>query len=124
MKRYAWYVILSTAGLAGCGKSGSTGPSGGTGGVITVAGRVIGQNGQGAAGIPVFVGGMPSTNTDASGNFSITGVTAPYDITVVDAPNKRALVYRSLSRADPTLVFLSSFPATTWRKRERLIPEA
>ncbi len=103
------------AGLlsAGCSKSSSTGPSGGgTGGVVTVAGKVIGTNGQGVTGVPVYVTGKTSTNTDASGNFSIAGVTTPYDITVVDATNKRAIVYKGLSRSDPTLTFFGSTPGT------------
>jgi hypothetical protein len=97
----------------GCSKSSSTGPAGGgSGGLVTVAGKVIGQNGQGVAGVPVYVTGKSSTNTDANGNFSITSVTTPYDITVVDATNKRALVYKGLSRPDPTLTFLGSSPGT------------
>lgn len=98
---------------SGCSKSSSTGPAGGaSGGVITVAGRVIGTNGQGVASVPVYVTGKTSTNTDASGNFSIASVTPPYDITVVDAANKRALVYKGLSRQDPTLTFFGSTPGT------------
>jgi hypothetical protein len=71
---------------------------------------VIGVNGQAVAGVPVYVTGKTSTNTDAGGNFSISSVTTPYDITVVDAANKRAIVYKALSRQDPTLVFLGSTP--------------
>jgi hypothetical protein len=99
----------------GC-KSSSNGPTGGGGGVgsvITVVGKVIGQNGQAVAGVPVLVSGKVSTNTDASGNFSIANVTTPYDINVVDATNKQALVYKGLTRTDPTLVFLGSSPGTS-----------
>ncbi len=105
---------LAAGGLteAGCSKSSSTGPAGGSGAIVTVAGKVIGQNGQGVPSVPVFVTGKPSTNTDANGNFSIASVTTPYDITVVDATNKRALVYKGLSRQDPTLTFLGSSPGT------------
>ena len=119
MLKRALIAVLTTgavaaAGLigAGCSKSSSTGPSGGPGSIITVAGKVIGQNGQGVASVPVFVTGKPSTNTDASGNFSIASVTTPYDITVVDAAFKRALVYKGLSRQDPTLTILGSAPGT------------
>ena len=114
-------TALAAAGLlsAGCSKSSSTGPSGnGGGGVVTVAGKVIGINGQSVAGVPVLVTGKPSTNTDANGAFSIAGVTTPYDITVVDAANKRAIVYKGLSRSDPTLTFLrrpSPAPSATGR---------
>ncbi len=97
----------------GCSKSSSTGPgTGGVGSVITVAGRVIGENLQPVAGVPVIVTGKVSTNSDASGNFSIPNVTTPYDISVVDATNKTALVYKGLTRSDPTLVFLGSTPGT------------
>jgi hypothetical protein len=97
----------------GCSKSSSTGPSGGgAGSVVTVTGKVVGQNGQAVAGVPVLVPGKVSTNTDASGNFSIANVTTPYDINVVDAANKQALVYKGLTRTDPTLVFLGSTPGT------------
>ena len=119
MLKRALIAVLTTgavagAGLigAGCSKSSSTGPSGGPGSIITVAGKVLGQNGQGVGSVPVFVTGKPSTNTDAGGNFSIASVTTPYDITVVDAVNKRALVYKGLSRQDPTLTFLGSSPGT------------
>jgi hypothetical protein len=106
---------LAAAGLmeGGCSKSSSTGPAGGgSGGIVTIAGKIIGQNGQGVAGVPVFVTGKPSTNTDANGNFSIASVSTPYDITVVDATNKRALIYKGLSRQDPTLTFIGSSPGT------------
>ncbi len=96
---------------SGCSKSSTTGPGGG-GGVVTVAGKVIGVNGQGVAGVPVYVTGKTSTNSDAVGGFSITGVTTPYDITVVDAAHKRAIVYKGLSRQDPTLTFFATTPGT------------
>jgi hypothetical protein len=98
----------------GCSKSSSTGPSGGgVGSVITVTGKVVGQNGQGVASVPVVVTGKPSTNTDASGNFSIANVTTPYDIGVVDATSKAALVYKGLTRTDPSLLFIGSTPGTS-----------
>ena len=97
----------------GCSKSGSTGPGTGAGQVITVTGKVVGSNGQAVASVPVVVPGQPSTNTDAGGNFSIANVTTPYDISVVDATNKQALVYKGLTRTDPTLLFFGSTPGTS-----------
>ncbi len=110
----AAFVLAFTMGIgSGCSKSSSTGPStGGTGGVVTVAGKVIGQNGVAVAGVPVLITGKVSTNTDANGNFSVASVTTPYDVDVVDATNKVALVYKGLTRTDPTLVFLGSSPGT------------
>jgi hypothetical protein len=77
-----------------------------------VAGKVIGINGQGVASVPVYITGKTSTNTDVGGSFSIAGVSTPYDITVVDAAHKRAIVYKGLSRQDPTLTFFATTPGT------------
>jgi hypothetical protein len=96
----------------GCSKSGSTGPGSGAGSVITVTGKVVGQNGQAVASVPVVVPGKASTNTDGSGNFSIANVTTPYDISLVNASSKSAIVYKGLTRTDPTLLFFGSFPGT------------
>ena len=95
-----------------CSKSdSSTGPgTGGTGSTITVAGKIIGINNQPVSGVPVVVAGIPSVNTDANGAFSIAGVTTPYSITVIDGANKQALVYRGLTRSDPTLMFFGATP--------------
>jgi hypothetical protein len=99
----------------GCSKSSSTGPGGGggAGGVVTVTGKVVGQNGQPVAGVPVVVTGKASTNSDAGGNFSIANVTTPYDISVVDAVNKAAILYKGLTRTDPTLLALGSTGGTS-----------
>lgn len=97
--------------LAACSKSSSpTGP--GSGGVITVTGKVIGVNGQPVASVPVLVTGLPSVNTDANGNFTIGNVTTPYTVSVVDGANRRALVYRGLTRTDPTLFWFGATPGT------------
>ena len=97
------------ANFAGCKKDSSpTGPSGGAGSVINVTGKVIGLNGQSAPGLPVFVTGKPSVNTDANGAFTIASVTVPYDITVVVGALKQAYIYRGISRSDPTLMFVGA----------------
>jgi hypothetical protein len=90
--------------LSACSKNSSspTGP-GGAGGVVTVSGKVIGSNGQPVAGVAVLVTGLPSVNTDANGAFTISGVSTPYSIAVVNGTNSTALVYRGLTRSDPTL---------------------
>lgn len=98
--------------VAGCGKDeSSTGP-GNSLTPITVTGKVIGSNRQPVSGVPVLISGIPSVNTDANGNFSIANVGRPYTITVIDATNKQALVYRGLTRTDPTLIFLNTVPGT------------
>ncbi len=103
--------------LAGCTKDeSSTGPGGtpGPGATITVSGKVIGANNQPQSAVPVLILGttIPSVNTDANGNFTIAGVTTPYTIAVVDGANKSALVYKGLTRTDPTLMWLVITPGT------------
>ncbi|HTO92840.1 MAG TPA: hypothetical protein VMM80_00670 [Bacteroidota bacterium] len=110
-------AVLSCGLLAlvtGCTKNNPAGPSGGAGSVITVTGKVLGQNAQPVTGVPVSVKGIPSTNTDASGNFSIPGVTTPYTITVINAGDNSALIYEGLTRSDPVLVFPGTAPGTKY----------
>jgi hypothetical protein len=108
----AFALALTLLTGPGCSKSSSTGPSGGgAGSVVTVSGKVINIRGTIVAGIPVVVTGLPSTNTDANGNFSIPNVTTPYDIAVVDGTTKNAIVFRGLTRSDPTLVFVNTLIA-------------
>lgn len=110
------FLIAALCGslMTGCTSksSGPTGPGGGTGGTITVSGTVIGANNQPQSGVPVIIIGttIPSVNTDASGKFTISNVTTPYNIAVVDAASKRSLVYKGLTRSDPTLVWLGLSP--------------
>lgn len=105
-------VILAAALLdAGCSKSdSSTNPAGA---VITVTGKVVNASNLPVAGVPVLIGTLPSVVTDASGNFSIPNVTAPYTITVVDGIQKIGLVYLGLTRSDPTLSFFSIVISST-----------
>jgi len=110
-------LAACTCGLlalaAGCTKNGATGPTTGAGAIITVTGKVAGQNGQAVAGVPVSIRGIPSTNTDASGNFTFAGVSTPYDITVINAGTNAALIYKGLTRTDPVLVFPGTVTGTT-----------
>jgi len=99
---------------SGCSKNSTTGPATGAGAIITVTGRVLGQNGQTVAGIPVSIRGIPSTNTDASGSFSIAGVATPYDITVVNPTQNSALIYKGLTRSDPVLIYAGTSPGTKY----------
>jgi len=105
-------VCVGLVLVTGCGKNeSSTGP-GTTLTPITVTGKVIGANRQPVSGVPVLITGLTSVNTDANGNFTIANVGRPYTITVIDATNKQAILYRGLTRSDPTLVFLGSNPGT------------
>ena len=95
--------------LPGC-KSDS-GSSTGPGGTITVTGKVVTFSLLPIANSPVVITGLPSTVTDANGAFTISGVTPPYDITVVVSASRLGITYRGLTRSDPTIVnFLSSAP--------------
>jgi hypothetical protein len=71
---------------------------------ITVAGKVTDLQKKGLSGATVAIGAQHAT-TDGTGAFSIAGVTAPYDATVIVAVGSRnvAIVYKGLTRADPTL---------------------
>lgn len=113
--KFAPIILLCIGTLllvAGCGKDESTTGPGSSLTPITVTGKVIGSNRQPVSGVPVLISGIPSVNTDANGNFSIANVGRPYTITVIDATNKQALVYRGLTRSDPTLIFLNTVPGT------------
>lgn len=69
---------------------------------ITVTGKVINSIKLPIANAPVVITGRPATITDANGNFAVTDVTVPYDVTVVGS--QIGITYRGLSRSDPTLV--------------------
>jgi hypothetical protein len=79
---------------------------------ITVAGKLVNVYNRPVSGVPVVIAGIPSVNTDANGAFTIAGVTTPYSITIVDGNNTQALVYRGLTRSDPTLQFIEFNPST------------
>jgi hypothetical protein len=107
-------IGILTSLLMGCGKNDSPSGTGGNppGSVITVTGRVFDLNSQPVASVPVIVSGKTSTNSDASGNFTVTGVTVPYDVTVVvPTGTKGGLVYKGLTRSDPTLFYPGTSPA-------------
>jgi hypothetical protein len=83
-------------------------PSTGAPQALTVSGTVVSASRQPISGLAVLITGRDPVNTDAAGRFTFTGVTPPYDLTIVDAANKEAAVYRQLRRADPTLVLYTS----------------
>ncbi len=79
---------------------------------VTVAGKVIDFIGQGVPGLVVRIGSTNAT-TAADGSFSISGVTAPYDAAVINSTSKVVVVYKGLTRADPTLVAINLGLAVT-----------
>lgn len=89
-------------GGAGGGGGGGSGGGGGGGGP-TVTGQLLDGFGQPLSGRTVLIG-TRSTTSDASGQFTLTGVTTPYDLVIVEpAPSKVATVYAQLTRTDPKL---------------------
>ena len=93
----------SPAPGGGGGPGGGNGGGGGGGGGSTVAGQIIDRLGQGLTGRTIVIGTTTAT-TDANGQFSISGVTAPYDLVILEpAPDKIATVYTQLTRLDPKL---------------------
>jgi hypothetical protein len=89
---------LAAVGLmdAGSGGNSSTGDASET--VITFAVKAAGMDDHAFAIPPAYVTGKTSANPDTHCNFSPASVTTPYDLTVVDAANKRALISQGLSR--------------------------
>jgi hypothetical protein len=78
-----------TGFLAACGGGGGGQAQGTT--KITVTGKVLDYTGQPAAFLPVRVGGSV-TSSDASGNFSVAGVTSPYELVVLQPAQDRKSV--------------------------------
>jgi len=77
------------------------------GGGSTVVGEVVDSYGQPVPNRTVVQAGR-STTTSAGGCFTFTGVTAPYDVSIVQTtPSKFASVYTQLTRTDPKLQDLS-----------------
>ncbi|HEY1908969.1 MAG TPA: hypothetical protein VGG91_23200, partial [Myxococcaceae bacterium] len=71
---------------------------------ITVAGKVLDGVKKPVTGATVAIGAQHTTS-DGTGSFSIAGVTAPYDAVLIVpvGPRNAAVVYKGLTRADPTL---------------------
>lgn len=123
-RRNAFGLLLLSAFVqcaAGCGDDGAQpasvgdepreeAPEGGGGGnvdapaTISVHGRVLDPSKTPLAGLPVLIEGHPLALTDASGEFSVPNVSAPYTATVIVSSIKAVVMYEGLSRPDPTIV--------------------
>jgi len=80
---------------------------------INVSGKVIDLRPVADASVVITYGGTNiSTTTNASGVFSVSGITPPYDATVVSG--NRSITYKGLTRPDPTLVFLDPTLVFPW----------
>jgi hypothetical protein len=72
-----------------------------------VTGKVMNSDGLPQADAQVTLNEDLATDpltSDASGVFTIEGVSAPYDLLVVPGENVKAIEYRGLTRCDPTIV--------------------
>src|SRR5713101_4316648 len=88
--------------MMGCSKN-EGGPGPGGGGTITVNGSVQDSYFNPVSGAVVIVSGKTPVTSAANGSFTVSGVSTPYDITVVVGTQKRAIVYQGLTRTDPVL---------------------
>jgi hypothetical protein len=73
---------------------------------ITVAGFVKDRVGEPISGAAVLVIGKSPVTSGSDGSFSIPGVVAPYDIALILRSQNTGVVYKGLTRSDPTLLYL------------------
>jgi hypothetical protein len=96
-------TLTATAGTLTATATITVNPAGG--GTITVNGTVLLDDGTPLVGAPVRIDpGAHTATTVAGGTFSVSGVTTPYDLAAANAAEKVAVVYKGLTRADPTAV--------------------
>ncbi len=73
---------------------------------ITVSGRVVAAfSGKPLDNIEVFIEGHSSVKTKANGQFTISNVTAPYDLIAIKSSSKVVMIYQGLTRTDPIIFF-------------------
>jgi Carboxypeptidase regulatory-like domain len=76
---------------------------------LTISGYVKDIDGEPIAGATVIIKGKSPTTTGATGNFSVSNVTVPYEIRlIISGFQQSAVVYQGLTRSDPTLFYLTS----------------
>ncbi len=108
-----WWLMTGVVALGACGGSdGPSGPSGGRG--LTVAGHVVNACGQPLPNATVWISGKGVLTANASGAFTASGVTTPYDIAVIVRRDTTFLaVYQGVTRSDPRV---ASFDIGALRK--------
>ena len=102
-------VAMSASMMMACGTApagvptpnSNPGPS-----IFTVTGKVVSLTGQPVPSATVQVIGKPSTTTDVNGNFSIPGVSAPYDVAAVASfgPSTVVTLFKGVTRSDPRVI--------------------
>jgi hypothetical protein len=102
-------TLTATAGTLTASATITVNPGGGW--TITVAGRAVLDDGRALGGAPVRIdpGGHLAT-TLANGNFTVTGVTTPYDLAVANVAERSAVVYVGLTLTDPVAVVPTRVP--------------
>jgi hypothetical protein len=113
MKKAAWLWSCGAALLLTACPDPDPTPDGGSTPpptTITVTGKVLDGKGQPIKNASILIPGddRHAVDLDRAGAFSIAGVTAPYDVIVVQRALRTAAVYKGLSRQDLTLPFSTS----------------
>lgn len=70
---------------------------------ITVSGKVTGPYGGALSNVMVLIPGKEPVTSDASGSFSISGVTPPYDIVAVGSSKQAAIIHQGVTLPNPTV---------------------
>ena len=119
-ERITFFGLVAVVFL-GCNRGGDglvdAGASGGGGGsgTLTVTGKLMTNTGAVVKNTPVGIGGKWTTSDD-SGAFTIADVTTPYDlVSVMSSPSKIGVVFKGLTRADPTILFLGTIDSNLSR---------
>ncbi|WNG56707.1 carboxypeptidase regulatory-like domain-containing protein [Archangium gephyra] len=110
MKNATWMWSLGAALLLTACPDPDTDPNPGGGSTITVTGKVLDENGRPVKHASILIpgNGRQAAALDSTGAFSIEGVTAPYDVIVVQREIRTATVYKGLSRRDLTLPYITN----------------
>ena len=92
---------------------------------VTISGYVKDLDGEPIAGATVIIKGKTPTTTGAGGNFSVSNVTIPYEIRlIISGFQQNAVVYRGLTRSDPTLFYLGSTTNSKTATISGIVPAA
>ncbi len=98
---FAFVLPLVVVGF-GCKNDDSTAPGVTT---ITVSGFVKDYDGEPISGVVVIIRGSTPVTTAGDGSFSVANVTAPYDLSVVLGTQNTVVIFKGLTRSDPTLSY-------------------
>ena len=105
-------AVTTLALLVGCSGGSGNPDGGGGGGNTTVNGQVLDNSGRGLSGRTIIAGGVVTT-TNASGQFTVAGISTPYDLVIIEpAPDKVATVYKDLTRTDPKVLDITVYNYT------------